>query len=190
MIADATERFGRAACRDRLRFQVGDVERLPFDSESFDGIVCAGVLRYVPSLHRALAEIHRVLRPGGTVVVSFYYRFSPHWCAMCLVYRPLLPVISLLKGRSVQECVNKYEAEPLAFSYRSFARQFNRAGFGNLALRHAGFELFPFNRLFPRLSRRCYLTVEPVLADSDVLGWLGSICIVKGTRLPPERVTT
>ncbi len=43
----------------------------------------------------------------------------------------------------------------------------------------AGFDLSPFNRLFPRLSRFWYLTPEPVLADSKALGWLGSICIVK-----------
>jgi arsenite methyltransferase len=42
---------------------------LPFDPESFDGAISVQVLEYVDDVTLALAELHRVLRPGGRLVV-------------------------------------------------------------------------------------------------------------------------
>ncbi|GAA5144287.1 hypothetical protein GCM10023340_11820 [Nocardioides marinquilinus] len=48
--------------------RVGDVQQLPFDDASFDAVAAMWMLYHVPDLHRGLAEIRRVLRPGGTFV--------------------------------------------------------------------------------------------------------------------------
>jgi ubiquinone/menaquinone biosynthesis C-methylase UbiE len=40
-------------------------ERLPFDSGSFDSVVCTLTLCSIPDVAASLAEVHRVLRPGG-----------------------------------------------------------------------------------------------------------------------------
>lgn len=59
--------------RDRLpRHSVirGDIEALPFDDSVFSMAVCTEVLEHVPDPVAALAEIRRVLRPGGTLVGS------------------------------------------------------------------------------------------------------------------------
>lgn len=45
----------------------GDARRLPFPDESFDTVVVSLVLCSIPDPARALAEAHRVLRPGGTL---------------------------------------------------------------------------------------------------------------------------
>ena len=50
---------------DRVSFQLGDALQLPFPDRSFDLVVCRHVLQAIPDPARALAEIHRVLRPGG-----------------------------------------------------------------------------------------------------------------------------
>lgn len=47
-----------------------DLTRMPFRSHSFDGIFCSHVLEHVPDDHGALAELHRVLRPGGWALVQ------------------------------------------------------------------------------------------------------------------------
>jgi ubiquinone/menaquinone biosynthesis C-methylase UbiE len=44
-----------------------DAERLPFDSDSFDLVFGHAVLHHIPALELAFAEMHRVLRPGGTL---------------------------------------------------------------------------------------------------------------------------
>lgn len=47
---------------------VGDVQELPFEDGSFDAAVAAWMLYHVPDVDRAIAELHRVLRPGGRLV--------------------------------------------------------------------------------------------------------------------------
>jgi SAM-dependent methyltransferase len=48
--------------------QVGDVQELPFADGSFDTVVAAWMLYHVADLDRALAEIARVLTPGGALL--------------------------------------------------------------------------------------------------------------------------
>ncbi|HEY5428532.1 MAG TPA: class I SAM-dependent methyltransferase [Solirubrobacteraceae bacterium] len=45
----------------------GDVQLLPFADASFDAVIAAWMLYHVPDLPQGVAEIHRVLRPGGTL---------------------------------------------------------------------------------------------------------------------------
>jgi len=49
---------------------VGDALRLPFADGTFDRVICAEVLEHVPDDRGAMAEIARVLRPGGTAAVT------------------------------------------------------------------------------------------------------------------------
>ena len=48
--------------------RVGDVQALPFADREFDTAVAAWMLYHVSDLHRAVAELARVLRPGGVLV--------------------------------------------------------------------------------------------------------------------------
>jgi SAM-dependent methyltransferase len=48
--------------------RVGDVRDLPFEDGSFDCAVAAWMLFHVPDVDRGLAELARVLRPGGRLV--------------------------------------------------------------------------------------------------------------------------
>ena len=48
----------------------GDAEDLPFPDASFDAVSTNGALNLVPDKARALHEIHRVLRPGGQLVLG------------------------------------------------------------------------------------------------------------------------
>jgi demethylmenaquinone methyltransferase/2-methoxy-6-polyprenyl-1,4-benzoquinol methylase len=50
---------------DNLSFHRADIMRLPFADESFDCVTAGYGLRNVPDVRGALAEIKRVLRPGG-----------------------------------------------------------------------------------------------------------------------------
>lgn len=66
MVARARARVPEAA----ERLVQGTVESLPFPAESFDAAVATGVLEYVDDVPRALAEVARVLSPGGLFVVG------------------------------------------------------------------------------------------------------------------------
>lgn len=79
---DLTER-AVAHTRERLaafglssRLEIADAENLPFESESFDTVYSWGVLHHSPDTHRAIDEVWRVLRPGGTARIMVYHTHS------------------------------------------------------------------------------------------------------------------
>ncbi|WP_188152304.1 class I SAM-dependent methyltransferase [Teredinibacter waterburyi] len=57
-----------AACD--VNFSQADGTRLPFDDASFSHVVCSEVLEHIPNYPQMLAEIQRVLKPGGRLCVS------------------------------------------------------------------------------------------------------------------------
>lgn len=65
MIDEARERLG-----DLASYGVADVQELPFVSDSFDAVVANHMLFHVPERERALTEISRVLRTGGTAIAT------------------------------------------------------------------------------------------------------------------------
>jgi SAM-dependent methyltransferase len=56
---------------------VGDAHHLPFPENSFDGVVCETLLEHVLEPEQVIAEMHRVLKPGGKcyVMMPFMYGF-------------------------------------------------------------------------------------------------------------------
>jgi SAM-dependent methyltransferase len=74
---------------------VGRVEQLPLADARFDLVFCTQVLEYIANPGLALAEIYRVLKPGGTLLLSVptmfprdseqeYWRFEPAALRMLL----------------------------------------------------------------------------------------------------------
>lgn len=55
---------------------VGDAERLGFPDNFFDVVFSWGVLHHTPDTQRAVAEVHRVLKRGGTAKVMIYHKWS------------------------------------------------------------------------------------------------------------------
>lgn len=49
---------------------LGDVEEMPFEDGAFGSVLCTEIIEHVPDPLRALAEIRRVLRPGGVLIGS------------------------------------------------------------------------------------------------------------------------
>lgn len=54
------------------RFVHHDAETLPFDDDAFDLVYSNGVLHHTPNTKRAVAEVLRVLKPGGRAIVMMY----------------------------------------------------------------------------------------------------------------------
>jgi ubiquinone/menaquinone biosynthesis C-methylase UbiE len=87
---DMDASFANAPCnlQEGVRFVCGDVTRLEFPSESFHAVTMFDVMEHVPDDHKAMAEVLRVLKPGGYVLVSVpnenwrfpYYGFMKKMC--------------------------------------------------------------------------------------------------------------
>ncbi len=61
----AREKIGDA----RVAFNVGDAQSLPYTDESYDAVVSGLMLNFLPEPGRAVREMARVTRPGGTVAI-------------------------------------------------------------------------------------------------------------------------
>lgn len=68
MLARARENIARAACGGAITLVEGNALNLPFDDDAFDCVTVGFALRNVADIPRALAEMRRVVRPGGRVV--------------------------------------------------------------------------------------------------------------------------
>lgn len=72
-----------AGGHDNLTFHVGNVNALPFEDNHFDVAHCHAVLMHIPDTQAALAEIKRVLKPGGifacreAIIASSYLAPQP-----------------------------------------------------------------------------------------------------------------
>jgi len=74
MLAIARKRAAGLGLAADLR--EGDAQDLPFADESFDTALCALSLCTIPDPARAIAEMHRVLAPGGTLLLVDHIRSS------------------------------------------------------------------------------------------------------------------
>ena len=72
---DLSPRMVELARERGVDAQVGDVQGLPFADGEFDVAIAAWMLYHVPDLDRGIAELARVLRPGGRLVVATNSRF-------------------------------------------------------------------------------------------------------------------
>jgi ubiquinone/menaquinone biosynthesis C-methylase UbiE len=66
-------RYVPPGLRSRISFYVGDLEALPHDRASMDAVFCYGVLHHVPDWRGAVAEICRILKPGGALYLEELY---------------------------------------------------------------------------------------------------------------------
>jgi SAM-dependent methyltransferase len=64
---------------------VSDITRIPVDEASFDAILCSEVLEHIPDAVAAVLEFTRILKPGGTLLITAPFNslthFAPyHFC--------------------------------------------------------------------------------------------------------------
>jgi ubiquinone/menaquinone biosynthesis methyltransferase len=79
MLELASKKRSPANAPDAVRFLAGDMMALPFNDGAFDVVTTGYGIRNVPTIAPALAEIHRVLKPGGVFLSLDFNRPSNPW---------------------------------------------------------------------------------------------------------------
>lgn len=90
--------------KENLSFDLGDAMNLPYESETFDVVVCSQVYEHVPDAGKMMREIYRVLVPGGLVYFAASNRLmfnEPHYNLplLSVIPRPLAHVYLRMMGR-------------------------------------------------------------------------------------------
>lgn len=70
MLALSMERNRQAIANERLRLKLGDAAQIPWPDRSFDAALSANMFFFVEEPERVLAELFRVLVPGGRLVIA------------------------------------------------------------------------------------------------------------------------
>jgi SAM-dependent methyltransferase len=71
-MVDEARRIAALREVDNAGFERADAEALPFADQSFDAAVCGLGMMYVPDPIRALAEMRRLLKPGGRAAAAVW----------------------------------------------------------------------------------------------------------------------
>jgi ubiquinone/menaquinone biosynthesis C-methylase UbiE len=77
MLQSAEVRLRAAQPNFPFTLKQGNIERLPFEDAQFDLVLSTGVIEYVKDDANVLREMHRVLRPGGHLVLPVTNLWSP-----------------------------------------------------------------------------------------------------------------
>ncbi len=171
---DITEEHHRLAKKNfalheqKVELRLGDAAALDFPDASFDIVYSFGVLHHTPDTVRCLSEAYRVLRPGGTLILGMYRRYSAfHVVAKLLVdgilrrrlwrlgYDGLMATVEYgADGKTIKPLVKTYSARQL----RCMLADFSSVEFsvGHFKREH----LSVFGRLLPRFLER---PLEPLL---------------------------
>jgi len=97
MFAVARAKLAAPERAGRVRFVLGDVARLPFRDGAFDNAGSGFVFRNIPNVAGALAEVWRVVRPGGRLAIADV--MAPPGGPFGALYRLYLNVMVPLWGR-------------------------------------------------------------------------------------------
>jgi demethylmenaquinone methyltransferase/2-methoxy-6-polyprenyl-1,4-benzoquinol methylase len=69
MLALGQQKIERHGYDDKLQLVLGTAEKLPFEDDSFDVVTITFGIRNVVDVHKSLGEMHRVLTPGGKLLI-------------------------------------------------------------------------------------------------------------------------
>jgi len=163
-------------------FAVAAAERLGFPDGSFDAVVCTGVLERIADDEVALREMARVLRPGGSLLLSVPNRWSPN-----LIWRDhvFYPVVGAL--RPLYRQVRRLPATDVIRGHRRYSRRGLVRRLAALGLEvdrsaYLGYDLLPapLNQPLPRLTVRLMRAAERLWATP--LRATGAVLVVRAHR--------
>jgi len=124
--------------RPRLPFVAGDAMRLPFADAAFDATTIAFGLRNVADPAAGLAEMHRVTRPGGRLVVCEFSRptFAPFRRVYDRYLMRALPAVATKVGSNPESYVYLAQSIEAWPDQDALARLVAAAGWRNVQVRN------------------------------------------------------
>jgi demethylmenaquinone methyltransferase / 2-methoxy-6-polyprenyl-1,4-benzoquinol methylase len=142
MLRQGAENVAASAVAGRIVLVGGQAERLPFADATFDALAFSYLLRYVDDPQATLAELARVVKPGGVMAsLEFGVPAGPVWHPSWVAYtRLVLPVAGLLTGGPAWWRVGRFLGPSISGHYQRYpvewtVRAWEQAGFTGVGAR-------------------------------------------------------
>lgn len=157
MVAEGRAKFGHLK---GVTFDVGDIENLNLADASCDQVVCMGVVEYLTQAARAVSEIARILRSGGTAVATVPKRQHID----LLMIGALAPARAIARraGRALDDQLPRLRLQPDELDATASGAGLEPAGGSQY---HFTPLPYPFNRLAPETTMKLNLPFERWHAD-------------------------
>ena len=198
---DASPRMLELAARHlppvaAAQLAIGDVQHVPYGDGSFDTALCIGVIERTPDDQAVLRELLRVLKPGGTLLVSYPNLLSPYAVWKNVVYYPavtlLRPIVYRLRGKPEPPSFYGRTSSSLLgralssgnrlYTVRAVSKWLANLGADTTGVMYVLYNpcLPPLDELLPGLTRRLMGRLESL--RSGPLRWLGWTLLVKARK--------
>jgi demethylmenaquinone methyltransferase / 2-methoxy-6-polyprenyl-1,4-benzoquinol methylase len=142
MLRQGISNVSAAGQSGHIRLLAGRAEQLPFPDATFDALTFTYLLRYVDDPQATLAELARVVKPGGTVAsLEFLAPPSKFWRFWWWLYTRLgLPAGGLLTGGKEWYGVGRFLGPSISGHYRRYpvawtADAWRRAGLSDVGIK-------------------------------------------------------
>jgi demethylmenaquinone methyltransferase/2-methoxy-6-polyprenyl-1,4-benzoquinol methylase len=137
MLAIAKKKAAQKQLQDKLTFQEGDAENLPFPDEVFDAVTVAFGVRNFNDLERGLTEMKRVMKTGGVIMIlEFSHPASfPQKQLYGFYSKHIIPFIGKMVSRNKQAYTYLPESISAFPSGKDFLDILEKVGMKNVSLR-------------------------------------------------------
>jgi demethylmenaquinone methyltransferase/2-methoxy-6-polyprenyl-1,4-benzoquinol methylase len=140
MLRQGVAAVGAAGVQDRVALVLGRGEQLPFPDACFDALTFTYLLRYVSDPAATLAELARVVKPGGPIAsLEFAVPTAPWWRGAWWMYtRSVLPIAGWLTGGRAWYRVGRFLGPSISRHYEAFSVEWTVAAWKGAGIEEVG----------------------------------------------------
>ena len=141
MIELAGKKISKKKLSDKISVEVGDSENLRFEDNTFDATTASFGVRNFGNLKAGLAEMKRILKPGGQIVILEFSRprIFPFKQLFNTYFKHVLPVIGRVKSKDPKAYKYLYESVQHFPDYDAFGSILEEVGFKNVSWKPLSF---------------------------------------------------
>ena len=152
MVSEAKEKFGHLP---GVHFAVGNIEKIEAGNNSYDQLICMAVIEYLKTPDRALAEMARVLKPGGIAIITMPKRW--HVSRVTVAATAPVRVLAKMLGAATADHLPRLRLQPDELDQA--ARRAGLVPEGGSQYHFTPFA-YPLTRVAPSLSMRLNMPFE------------------------------
>jgi demethylmenaquinone methyltransferase / 2-methoxy-6-polyprenyl-1,4-benzoquinol methylase len=140
MLRQGVTNVAHSGLTDRVGLLLGRGEQLPFPDATFDALTFTYLLRYVSDPAATIAELARVVKPGGPIAsLEFAVPTTPWWRGAWWIYtRLILPVAGWLTGGRAWFQVGRFLGPSISAHYRDYPVDWTIAAWKDAGIDNVG----------------------------------------------------